>query len=190
MKYHLSRIRAFSTCIAALLLTVLFSQPARAIPAVGDSFPAIELRVPAAGADRDYLGLSRGRTFTVADIGSPIVVIEFFSIYCPHCQADAPATVDLFGRIKKDSRLSGRVRMIGIGVGNSEYEVGIFKKKYRIPFPLFEDGAYAILNLLDVRQTPTYIVVKIAGGKATVAHTLIGRIKDVGSFVTLLSSLR
>ncbi len=190
MRHFYSRLRVLSPYIVALSLAVLFSQPAGAIPSVGDSFPAITLQTPDSRGDRDYLGIGGGKTFTTGDIKADVVVVEFFSMYCPHCQADAPATVDLFDSIKKDSRLSKQVRMIGIGVGNSKYEVGIFKKKYHIPFPLFPDGEYTVLELLDIRQTPTYIVFTIAGGKATVAYTQLGRIKDVGSFITMLSSLR
>ena len=190
MRHFYSRLRVLSPYIVALTLAVLFSQPAGAIPAVGDSFPVITLQTPDSRTDRDYLGIGGGKTFTTGDIKADFVVVEFFSMYCPHCQADAPATVDLFDSIKKDSRLSKQVRMIGIGVGNSGYEVGIFKKKYHIPFPLFPDGEYTVLELLDIRATPTYIVYKIAGVKATVAYTQVGRIKDVGSFITTLSSLR
>jgi peroxiredoxin len=188
MRYLFSRLRIFIPHVVTVALILLFSLPAHAVPAVGDPFPKITLAVPDAGADRDYLGIARGKTFTVGDVAAPVVVVEFFSMYCPHCQADAPTTVDLFGRIKKDPRLSQRVKMIGIGVGNSDYEVGIFKKKYRIPFPLFPDGDYTILNLLDIKYTPTYIVVRIDRGKATVVHTQIGRFKDIESFLTTLSS--
>lgn len=190
MNYVISRLRILGPFIVAVALTVLCIQPAVAVPAVGGPFPSLRLPMPDGNADRTYLGIGGGKNFTVGDITAGLVVIEFFSMYCPHCQADAPATVDLFNRIKNDPLLSKRVRMIGIGVGNSEYEVGIFKKKYGIPFPLFPDGEYAALDLLDIRQTPTYVVVKIAGGKTTVAYTQIGRIMDVGSFITTLSSLR
>jgi hypothetical protein len=190
MKHGSARSLSLVPYLVAVALVVLFAQPARAIPAVGDRFPTLSLRVPDGGTDREYLGITGGKTFTVGNIAAPIVVIEFFSMYCPHCQADAPVTVSLFERIGGDADLSRRVRMIGIGVGNSEFEVDLFKKKYHIPFPLFADGDYAVLNLLDIRFTPTYIVLKITGAKATVAYTHIGRIKDVGSFITMLSSLR
>lgn len=190
MRYLFSRVRIFSGCIVVLALMTLFLPPAHAIPAVGDPFPNIALPTPDNNADRDYLGIAGGRTFTIGDVAASLVLVEFFSMYCPHCQADAPATVDLFERIKKDHRLSKQDKMIGIGVGNSDYEVGIFKKKYRIPFPLFPDGAYTILGLLDIRFTPTYIVVRVDKGKATVVHTQVGRLKDVESFLTMLSSVR
>jgi peroxiredoxin len=190
MRHTLSRTGIFIPYIAAFVLMILFSGPVHAIPAVGDPFPQIALPTPDGSADRSYLGIGGGKTFTIGDVAASVVVVEFYSMYCPHCQADAPTTVELFGRIKKDPRFSKRVRMIGIGVGNSDYEVGIFKKKYGIPFPLFSDGAYTIMGLLDIRYTPTYIVASVNKGKATVAYTQVGRIKDVESFLMMLSSVR
>ncbi len=190
MRYHFSRIGVLAGIIIAVALMMFSPRPVRAIPAVGDPFPQITLSTPDAKADRNYLGIAGGRTFTIGDIAASVVVIEFFSMYCPHCQADAPTTVALYNSIKGDPRLSKRVRMIGIGVGNSAYEVGIFKKKYGIPFPLFEDGAYAAMSLLDIRFTPTYITVRIDKGKATVVNTQVGRITDVKSFLAMLTSLR
>jgi len=189
MKNPLIRGRAIAPWIAVLALVALCAVPAGAVPTVGDRFPAITLGVPDGAGDRNYLGISGSTTFTVRDIRADIVVVEFYNMYCPHCQADAPTTVDLFNRISRDPRLSGRVRMIGIGMGNSDYEVGIFRKKYHIPFPLFPDGDYAILNMMDIRFTPTYIVLTITGGKATVAYVHTGRITDIGSFITILTTL-
>jgi peroxiredoxin len=185
-----SHIRIFARLVVAVLLAGILSQPARAVPPVGAPFPEITLTAPADGPDLKYLGIGKEGTFTIRDVAAPIVVVECFNIYCPYCQADAPTTVDLFGRIKADPRLSGRVRMIGIGMGNSDYEVGLFKEKYRIPFPLFADTDYAVVGLLDIRYTPTYIVVRLENGKATVVGTRIGRIESIESFLSLLSSLK
>jgi peroxiredoxin len=190
MRHKYSRTGIFIPCIVAFALMMLFTGPAHAVPAVGDPFPKIALQTPDGNADRSYLGIGGGKTFTIGDIAASVVVVEFYSMYCPHCQAEAPTTVKLFERIKKDPLLSKRVKMIGIGVGNSDYEVGIFKKKYGIPFPLFSDGDYTILGLLDIRFTPTFIVARVNNGKATVAYTRVGRITDLESFLTMLSSAR
>lgn len=187
MRYVSMRLGTLAALVAAIVLMLPGAPAANAIPAVGDRLPTVRLPVPG-DTDREYLGIARGKSFTVGNITAPVVVIEFFSMYCPHCQAEAPTTVSLYERLKNDPRLSKRVRLIGIGVGNSAYEVGIFKKKYGIPFPLFEDGDYSILNLVDIRNTPTYIVVGIKNGTPTVVHTQIGRIKDLDAFILLLSS--
>ncbi len=190
MRYSISRIRILALLVTAGLMVGVLSQTALSVPSLGAPFPEITLTAPSNSADRRYLGIEKEGVFTIRDIAAPIVVVECLNIYCPHCQADAPTTVDLFGRIKADPRLSGRVRMIGIGMGNSDYEVGLFKEKYRIPFPLLSDADYAVVGLLDIRYTPTYIVVRVENGKATVVGTQVGRIESVESFLSMLSSLK
>ena len=46
--------------------------------------------------------------------------------------------------IENDEKVTKRVKLIGIGAGNSAFEVGVFKKKYKVPFPLFADNHLAI----------------------------------------------
>jgi hypothetical protein len=58
------------------------------------------------------------------------------------------------------------IKVIGIGAGNSLYEVSQFKEKYGIPFPLFSDADFDITRKLDVRATPTFIGVWATNGES------------------------
>ncbi len=126
-------------------------------PAVGNQLPAIKLTTPKDQSLRNYLGLKKKESFTVEEIKCEILIIEIFSMYCPHCQKDAPAVNELYELIESDKKIAKRIKLIAIGAGNSAFEVGVFKKKYQIPFPLFTDSDLAIHKELGSVRTPYFI---------------------------------
>jgi thiol-disulfide isomerase/thioredoxin len=150
-------------------------------PPSGHPLPAIELDVPASAEQRQYLGLDQGERFRVGDIQSEVVIVEIFSMYCPHCQREAPDVNKVFEKIEADPRLRGRVKLIGIGAGNSSFEVAVFQKSFKVPFPLFPDGSFVIHKKLGEVRTPYFIGVRIGeDGSTRVFYSRLGGL-DGGS---------
>ena len=116
-----------------------------------------KLQAPSDPEQRQYLGIETDGEFTLNDIRAQILIIEVFNFYCPHCQREAPMVNRLYRRITSDPELRERIKLIGIGVNNTRFEVEQFGKVFAIPFPLFPDRSRDIAHLLDVRQTPTFI---------------------------------
>lgn len=169
-------------------LMMLVLAPSPCLPAGiphGEVMEALVLGVPADAAERAYLGLSRQTgTFTLSDVDAPIVIIEIFSMYCPHCQRHAPKANELYRIIEKDPAFRKRVKLIGVGVGNSAYEVKFFKKKYTIPFPLFDDAGSKVLGSLPGIRTPTfYAVMKTSQKKARTFFMEAGPHDDPQAFL-------
>jgi thiol-disulfide isomerase/thioredoxin len=177
-------------------LIVLFGLCGVAVaqPPVGGQLPDFTLSAPKDSAERSYLGLSwLSRSFRVPELKAKVVIVEIFSMYCPYCQAEAPRMNQLYERIEGNPALKGKVKVIGIGVGNSPYEVGVFQKKYGVAFPLFPDGDFKIHKLLGEVRTPYFIVVKLDDGSHSVVYSKLGAFETVDGFlgsVIRLSGLR
>jgi len=154
-------------------------------PAADGTRAAIVLPVPTDPALRAYLGLEATDTFTLTDIQTDVLLIEVFDFYCPHCQREAPNVNRLYRRISRDPDLRERIKLIGIGVSNTRFEVNQFRQSFDIPFPLFPDRSREIARYLDVRQTPTFIgFVWETGGKPERFLYLQGGMGDVDTFLS------
>ena len=177
------------TAAVAILLLVLSVSPALAgsAPQKGDVLPELSLSVPEDAAHRKYLGLSNEGVFQIPQIKADIVLVEIFSMYCPACQNEAARVNELYRLIESDSKIKGRIKLIGIGVGNTPFEVDVFRKKYEVPFPLFSDKDFSIHKSLGEVRTPYFIGVKIKGdGTHEVFYSLLGGFKKPDDFLDLL----
>jgi peroxiredoxin len=158
-------------------------------PSEEGKLPEILLSPPQSEVQQQYLGITDEKTsFTIPQIKATVVIIEIFSMYCPHCQREAPAINELYQRIQAHDTLKNKVRLIGIGVGNSDFEVSMFQKTYHIPFPLFSDGDFSIHKKLGEVRTPYFIGVKInKDGTHQVFYSKLGAIQDKEAFLKILT---
>lgn len=133
--------------------------------------PNLELTVPEDDFYRKYLGLTgkAGESFTLADVQADILLIELFSMYCPHCQNEAPLVNELYEKMEEVSKRGPVVKIIGLGASNSQFEVEHFRDIYNVPFPLFPDKDLAMYKALGGDGTPTFISCRlIHAGKSTI----------------------
>jgi len=145
------------------------------VPGVGQTFPPIALEAPKEPAMRTYLGIGDGQTFTVNQVDADVVVVEIFSMYCPHCQREAPTVNALYEVAQKKNRPGKTLKILGVGAGNSPFEVDVFAKKYSVPFPLIPDGDYSVHKTLGQVRTPHFIAVKRgADGSRKVVYSQAG----------------
>jgi len=150
----------FATALSIFLGLFAGSVFAGSQPEKGGTLPPIILSVPEKASQKTYLGLSEGKTFALTDIKTKVLLVEIFSMYCPHCQAEAPVVNRLYGKIEANPRLRQSIRVIGIGVGNTAFEVNTFREKFHIPFPLFPDPDFEIYSALGKVRTPFFIGIK------------------------------
>ncbi len=174
-------MRFLTGCLILFVAANLSAAAATAPPTEGGILPDITLETPVDPVHREYLGLQEADSFTIPEIDADIVIVEIFSMYCPHCQREAPTINQIYEKIEADPKLKGKVKLIGIGVGNSAFEVKYFRQTYDIPFPLFADGDFNIHKQLGEVRTPYFIGVRILGeGNHKVFYSRLGGPQDAG----------
>jgi thiol-disulfide isomerase/thioredoxin len=178
--------------VLAVWLCVLTGAPLAAGKqlASGDALPVIKLPVPQIWAAKSYLGLTSGESFAVSQIKAEVLIIEIFNMYCSNCQREAPRVNELYRLINKDQNLKGKIKMTGIGAGNTPLEVEVFRKNYQVLFPLFPDEDYAIHKSVGEVRTPFFICAKRnADGSLKVFYINKGGFPDAAQFLKQVVSM-
>jgi len=183
------RLASIIAVLFILVATASVAAPTEP-PPVGGFFPEVKLPIPADSGDIKYLGVNGAGTFSVDQIKAQAVIIQIFSMYCPYCQKDAPNVNRLFGLMENNPELKGKIKIIGIGAGNTSFEVATFKKKYKVEFPLIPDGDFKIYKVIGEVRTPYFIVVKLNDPKKLeVVYSRLGAHENVEAFLTEIVKL-
>lgn len=157
-------------------------------PPEGGTLPEISLPAPVQPEVQQYLGVADKGTFKLPGIRAEILIIEVFSMYCPFCQKEAPNVNELYRLIDQDPNLKQKVKLIGLGAGNSPFEVNTFRNAYAVPFPLFADPDFSIHNVLGKVRTPYFIVIKInKDGSHKVVYSKVGSFGEPQAFLQLIN---
>lgn len=149
--------------VAFVLLFTLTILPVCSVVAAesvsGEQLPPVTLAIPENADHRSYLGLNGqpGESFDLKNIDADVLLIQFFSMYCPFCQEEAPLINELFQTILDFSSDDFSVKMIGIGTNNTNFEVGHYRSTYDIQFPVFPDLDMQSYNALGGKGTPSFI---------------------------------
>jgi peroxiredoxin len=161
-----------------ILLLALLAGPVFAAPLlqIGDPFPEVPMPTPADQAARQYLGLPAAATFTLSQVPGEVVLVEILNVLCPHCQRQTKPYNELYRRLQADPATRGRVRMLGVAVGNSPEQIDDFVTVYGVLFPVVADSQFHIHRATGGSRTPFSIYVRQnpAGGAGVVAGTQLG----------------
>jgi peroxiredoxin len=184
--------------LVAALLPLLAAAPAWAVEgslspgaqplAVGSAFPDVPLAGQVSPEAATRLGIAPGKAQRpINALGTEVLVVEIFSMYCPYCQKEAPEVNALYDLIDKRG-LSNRIAVIGVGAGNSETEVGIFRKKYDVPFALFADPDFVVHKQVGQVGTPFfYVLKKKPGGGYAVLGASLGVMDSPAAFLSRIT---
>jgi len=167
-------------------LILLAAAWAGAQPREGEAFPALAIKAPTKASESKYLGLAPGaKSFRLDQVKAQAALVEVFSMYCPICQAEAPRMNEVYAMIQARG-LGEKLKVLGLGAGNSDYEVGVFRAKFKAPFPLLPDADFTLHKGLGEPRTPLLLLVKISGGKAQVVYAHLGPLGEPKAFLDTL----
>ena len=94
---------------------------------------------------------------------------------------------ELYGIISGRTDLRDKIKIIGIGAGNTPLEVDVFRKKYDIEFPLFSDETFSVHSAIGGVRTPYFFVVRMKSGEpGVIVYANVGSIEDPGQFLDLV----
>ncbi len=168
--------------VALILLSFALTGPSLAADSAlvkGGTLPSILLSIPGHEDEKIYLGLSGKRFFEIPQIKAEGVLVKVFNIYCPVCQSTALAMAKLYRQIENNPDLKNRIKLIGIGAGNTLTEIEVFKQTNNIPFPIFPDEDLVIHNLLGEVRIPSFIAIRIEkDGSHKIVYTHLGGLTD------------
>ena len=180
--------------VLAFLFTLMLTGGALAMEAsdnaashplpVGSSMPDLLLRGELSAEHRTHLGFAGPAPRHLSEIRAKTVILVAFSMYCPHCQREAPVLNELNALIQSRG-LADDVKLIGVGIGNSDFEVQVFRDKYATTFPLFSDPDFTVNKEIGEVGTPFFYVLAMNPEKKeiSVAKTLLGRMDSAETFL-------
>jgi peroxiredoxin len=170
------------------LISVASVTAADSPPAEGSVLPEFTLPAPGSQEESGYLGIQGQSAFKVPQVKAEVVILEIFSMYCPYCQKEAPRVNELYALIKARNDLKDKIKLIGIGAGNTPFEVSLFKTKYNVPFPLLPDADFRLHKILGQTRTPYFIAVRInRDDSSKVIYSKLGGIGEPAELIDLLT---
>jgi peroxiredoxin len=97
---------------------------------------------------------------------------------------------EFYQAIEQREDLKGKMKIIGIGIGNTPADVQYFKEKYKVPFPLFSDENKSIYTALGKPRAPYFIGVKTGkDGSSQVFYSKLGAFGKPDTFLALMLKL-
>jgi len=138
----------------------------------GANFPNLTFNNILFKDEQAYLGISQKENFSFKIIRGNLIIIEVFSTYCLSCPKNIPILNKAYSTIENDLKLKGKVKVIGIAVGNNRNEVKNYIKEYKVLYPILTDFNFTAHKALGNPRVPfTIFVKKDTKGNSTVVGT-------------------
>lgn len=106
----------------------------------GDFFPYVPLPTSKMSGNLTYLGLPPNKEMvTIEDVQADLLVLEVLNAFCFPCQTQALSLSKVYKMIEKSPELKGKIKILGVALGNTKEVVEGFMKDYELGFPVIPD---------------------------------------------------
>ncbi len=106
----------------------------------GDHFPYLPVSTAEIPEHRGYLGLPPDKEIvTIADVKTDLLLIEVLNVFCFPCQTQALALNRVYEMIEDRQDLKGKIKIVGVALGNTKEAVESFVSDYDLVFPVVPD---------------------------------------------------
>ena len=175
------------SCLACIIFIGLSSIPTYVtgeesqpeIISTGMEVPKITLDAPSSEQDREYLSLKSSEPFSLSQVPARLIILEIFSVYCPHCRNQAPILNKVYKLIEQDKKLSRDIKVIGIAAASDQEKTDKWRTTLGVPFTLFADPNADIWNKFGKPGVPYTLLVN-SNGKVLSTHS--GETEDAEEF--------
>jgi len=132
--------------------------------AVGDPFPDCRVAVLNGDEDREYLGLPKeAKWLALSDLNAHFVLIQLYNTMCSDCVAETKMLTRFYKTVEEDPVLSGHLKIIGLGIYDTNQDVVRYRKHYDVAYPLFSDKNGQVFECLGQAQLPLAYLVRAKG---------------------------
>jgi thiol-disulfide isomerase/thioredoxin len=186
-KQFVIRMLGFILCIMISLPgSLVYAAGPMEAPAPGSLLPQFKIPGPDSPEVKAYLGLKDNKPFALSQVKTKLMLVEFFDVFCPVCQKNAPSINRLYNILKEDKNLGKDIKMMAITLGGQPKDVEVYKQTFKAELPMFGDPNKEIENKIKdkVKFVPLLLLLD-KKGKVLMAHG--GEIKN---FDGLLAELR
>jgi peroxiredoxin len=135
----------------ALVLTACAHQEPAAPPPPSSPSPVLNQAVPAFRRPT-----MQGPTFDTAEVGTRVMVVDFFAAYCRPCQKALPA-LEALHRERPD------VTIVGVSLDDAPEAAARMINRHRLTFPVIHDRGHVLAGRFRVTELPTAFVVDGSG---------------------------
>ena len=132
--------------------------------AVGDAFPDCRVAVLNGDDDRQYLGLpDDAKWLELSELSARFVLIQLYNTLCSECVSETTMLTRFFKRLQADPVLKDQLKIIGLGVYDTNRDVVQFRKHYDVLYPLFSDRHGQIFECLGQASLPLAYLIRANG---------------------------